>query len=57
MQRSVPLVVVFVLVALCGWAWADYFNGHDLVKHMHSAARQDVALFRGYIAGVQDVSK
>ena len=55
MKRTVPLIVVVLLVALSGWVWADYFNGHDLVKHMHSAASQDVALFRGYIAGVQDV--
>ena len=55
MKRSVPLMVVVLLVALSGWAWADYFNRHDLVKHMHSAASQDVALFCGYIAGVQDV--
>jgi hypothetical protein len=55
MKRTVQLVVLFLLFALYGLAWADYFNGHDLVKHMNSADRHDVAMFRGYIAGVQDV--
>ena len=54
-KRTVQLVILFLLFALYGLAWADYFNGHDLVKHMNSADRHDVAMFRGYIAGVQDV--
>jgi hypothetical protein len=54
MKRPV-LVVVLLLFALDGLAWADYFNGHDLVKHMNSADRHDGAMFRGYIAGVQEV--
>jgi hypothetical protein len=47
--------VPLLLVAMHEFASADYWNGHDLVKHMNSADVQDVAMFRGYVAGVQDV--
>jgi hypothetical protein len=55
MKLTVQFVVWCVLCATSGVAGADYFNGHDLVQHMHSADPHDVAMFRGYIAGVQDV--
>ena len=49
-------VALFCLVALCsGVASADYFTGNDLKKHLLDSGREvDEAMYRGYVAGVQD---
>lgn len=33
---------------------ADYFYGNDLIKLMDSSRPNDIAMYRGYVAGVQD---
>ena len=35
-------------------AYADYFDGNDLIKLMDSREVEAVSVYRGYVAGVQD---
>ena len=35
-------------------AFADYFDGNDFEKLIDNERPQDVGMFRGYVAGVQD---
>jgi hypothetical protein len=41
-------------IACASTAFADYFDGNDLIMLMDSERPQDVGIFRGYVAGVQD---
>jgi hypothetical protein len=51
------LLVGLLLLAASGSASADYFSGNDLNQELLSSGRViDIAMFRGYVAGVQDVS-
>ncbi|MFH1236472.1 MAG: Rap1a/Tai family immunity protein [Parcubacteria group bacterium] len=54
MKRTFLFLVVFVLIS--GRAFADYFDGNDLKKLMDSDRPQDIGMFRGYVAGVQDIN-
>lgn len=49
------IIVALLLLAASGSASADYFSGNDLYQKMLSSGRLvDVAMFRGYVAGIQD---
>src|SRR5437588_12881799 len=47
-------VLLLALVLLPSVARADYFDGNSLKQLMDSQRPQDVGMYRGYIAGVQD---
>ncbi len=47
-------VCVTFLLLFAGTAWADYFDGNELKKLMDSERGVDEAVYRGYVAGVQD---
>jgi len=50
-------LVALLLLAASSTASADYFSGNDLnQKLLRSGRLIDVAMFRGYVAGVQDAS-
>jgi hypothetical protein len=50
------IVVAVLLLLASSSASADYFTGNDLNQHLLSSERlADIAMFRGYVAGVQDV--
>ena len=52
MKRT--LLIPFVFILASGSAIADYFDGNDLNTLMDSSRPQDIGMFRGYVAGVQD---
>ena len=52
MKRTFLISLAFLLAS--GAAFADYFDGNDLKKLMDSSRPQDIGMFRGYVAGVQD---
>jgi len=52
MKRN--LLIPFFFIFASGSAIADYFDGNDLKKMMDSDRLQDIGMFRGYVAGVQD---
>lgn len=49
------LLIPFISIFASGSAVADYFDGNDLKRLMESDRPQDVGMFRGYVAGVQDL--
>lgn len=49
-------LIAFVFILASGSALADYFEGNDLKKLMDSSQLQDIGMFRGYVAGVQDIN-
>ena len=49
--------MIFLMLLLLFYtqlAYADYFHGNDLIRLMDSSETIDVAMYRGYVAGVQD---
>ena len=52
MKRT--LLFPFILILASGSALADYFDGNGLKQLMDSDQSQNVGMFRGYVAGVQD---
>jgi hypothetical protein len=46
------LSVVLILLFFVSLAHADYFTGNDLIKLMDSRRDIDIAMYRGYVAGV-----
>lgn len=50
------IVASMLLLAVAASASADYFTGNDVEKHLLNTGRvTDIAMFRGYVAGVSDV--
>lgn len=48
--------VALLLCIFCASAYADYFTGNGLEQELLQSGRTvDVSMFRGYVAGVQDV--
>lgn len=45
---------ISLLLLFAGAAWADYFDRNSLKKLMDSERTIDEAMYRGYVAGVQD---
>ncbi len=49
------LILAFLFLLIVPLARADYFYGNGLIKLMDSDRSIDFGMYRGYVAGVQDV--
>jgi len=49
------LLAIFFVILPLSEIKADYFRGNELIELIDSQRSQDVGMFRGYVAGVQDV--
>jgi hypothetical protein len=54
MNQAKKALLTLLLIALPSGALADYFDGNELKKLSESKRDVDVAVYRGYVAGVQD---
>lgn len=54
--KGMRVLIALLLCVVCTSAYADYFSGNDLEQKLLQSNRMvDVSMFRGYVAGVQDV--
>lgn len=53
--HQMKIFIALLFLVLSGSASADYFTGNDLNQHLlNSGSTLGIAMFRGYVAGVQD---
>ncbi len=53
-MKHMLLLIIFVLIS--GTASADYLDGNGIKKLMDSDHPQDITMFMGYVAGIQDIN-
>ena len=51
---KIRLLAFLLLLFYTSLAHADYFYGNDLIQLINSNQHMEIAMYRGYIAGVQD---